>query len=187
MSKKKQEQPSAEEPVENGAAADTAGDLRERIDMLEAALDKATAETQGVRDALAEEKADGLRLLAEFDTFRRRNAEAVRRARDEGTADVADKLLPVLDTLERAVDSVADATVKAGLSMVLRQVVQVFTSVGVEEIPAENVPFDPAVHNAIESLPAPSADAAGTVACVLQRGYKRGEKILRHALVRVYT
>ena len=97
--------------------------------------------------------------------------------------------LPVLDNLERALETEQKngtvGSLMEGLEIVLKQMLQTLASLGVEEIEAENKPFDPTCHNAMMQIPACEGQGKGIVAAVFQKGYKMGDKIIRYSMVQV--
>lgn len=143
------------------------------------------------KDRLIAELKDALlRQMADFDNFRRRTEKEKERIRLDAVADLVGAFLPVLDNLGRAAavplpsgspDAVA---VKEGLAQVLRQADEALVQLGVQEIPALGATFDPAVHHAVLHV---EDDAAGaeTVVEVYQKGYRCGERIVRHSMVKV--
>ena len=122
------------------------------------------------------------RLQAEFDNFRKRNAESVKTARNDGINEMILELLPIMDSFERGVASVEESA-KSGMELICKQLSNLFTKYNVEEIPSLDVDFDPNVHHAIAQCDDP--DNAGKIVEVYQKGYKRNNKVLRAALVKV--
>jgi molecular chaperone GrpE len=98
------------------------------------------------------------------------------------------ELLPVLDNLERALEALVAAGnegasgIVAGVEMVRQQLGGLIAGRGVEEIPAHGAAFDPTVHEAVQSVPAPG-HPAGTVVAVVQRGYRMNDNVIRPARV----
>ena len=126
------------------------------------------------------------RKQAEFANYRRRTEGVRQEAFDDGRRDAIDKLLPVIDNLERAL-SVAgenEEGLKAGVEMVLRQTKETFAKMGVEEIDPMGQPFDAELHNAVMQGSEDEGEP-GTVCMVLQKGYKLGNRVIRHAMVKV--
>jgi molecular chaperone GrpE len=136
-------------------------------------LERVTAERDQYLDALQ-------RLKAEFDNFRKRNDRERQTVALGATRDVVRGLLPVMDNLERAVVALGDQGegIVAGLEMVRGQLAGLLTGHGVEEIPAHGEAFDPMVHEAIASIPAPG-HPEGTVVEVVEKGYRQAEHVLR--------
>ena len=127
-----------------------------------------------------------LRTAAEYDNFRKRSQRERDAAFGNGISHALEKLLPVLDTLELAANTeTMDAAYKKGVSMTLDQAKNALEALGVKEIPAQDLPFDPQRHAAVMQQPAPEGVESGTVLSVLQRGYERDGKVIRHATVTV--
>ncbi|MGI6004480.1 MAG: nucleotide exchange factor GrpE [Christensenellales bacterium] len=128
------------------------------------------------------------RLQAEFENYRKRNLSVRQDARCEGTAEVVLEILPVLDNLQRAVESVQEDEngLLEGVRMVQRQFIEILGRLGIEEIPAEaGASFDPKVHEAVMQVPAQEDQKSGQIAQVLLKGYKMGAKVLRATMVSV--
>lgn len=123
------------------------------------------------------------RLQAEFDNYRKRNAEAVKQARADGGNDVVLAMLPVLDTVEIAIKMISDDATKAGVQLIEKKFQEVFSKYGVKEIDALGNEFDPNLHNAVMQVE--DVDNAGKVVEVLQKGYTRDGKVIRYSMVKV--
>ena len=126
-----------------------------------------------------------LRLAADYDNFRKRTAKEKEQSYGNGKADAIEKLLPVYDNLERALNQpTEDAAYKKGVEMTMTQLVSIFTSLGVEIFGQTGDVFDPNIHNAV--MHTEDADAAeNTITQVFQKGFKLGDKIVRFAMVQV--
>ena len=126
------------------------------------------------------------RVQADFDNFRRRNESVRSDAFADGQRNVITAMLPVLDNLERALDSAGDAddALRTGVEMTLRQLRDALTRLGVTPIDRLGEKFDPKVENAILQG-SPDEGEPGTVCAVLQKGYMVGSFVLRHAMVKV--
>ncbi len=126
-----------------------------------------------------------LRLAADYDNFRKRNAKEKEQLYTAGKADAVEKLLPVYDNLERALNQpTEDAAYKKGVEMTMTQLVGILNGLGVEIYGNVGDVFDPNLHNAVmhteqEDLP------ENTISQVFQKGFKLGEKIVRFAMVQV--
>jgi len=124
-----------------------------------------------------------LRLMAEFGNFRNRTAKEKDNIYGDAVANTLRDLLPVLDNLQRALESpCSDEEYKKGVELIHKGLWEVMTGMGVEEIAEVGVDFDPAIHNAVMHV---QDDSLGknTVAQVLQKGYRIGDRILRYAMV----
>ena len=169
---KPESETSPEAPVEEAKA--------EEEDPAQKALDEANAKT-AVYLQLAQ------RVQADFENFRRRNESVRADAYADGRKDVAAAMLPVLDNLERAVEAAAgsqDEALKNGVEMVLKQMTDAYEKLGVKPIDRMGEKFDPNLENAILQGTEEEGEP-GTVCQVLQKGYMIGDKVLRHAMVKV--
>lgn len=135
----------------------------------------------------AEYLAMAQRVQADFENFRRRNESVRADSFAEGKRDVAAAMLPVLDNLERAAEAAAgsqDEALKNGVELVLKQMNEVYKKLNVSPIDRLGEKFDPNLENAILQGTEEEGEP-GTVCQVLQKGYMMGEKVLRHAMVKV--
>ena len=137
-------------------------------------------------DELAAMEDKYLRVLAEFDNFRKRTAKEKVGMYDDGIIAAASKLLPTLDNLRRALDaapSMDDALYK-GVDMTLGQLIKAFEELGVEEVPAQpGQPFDPVHHFAVAHTQDEQLEK-NVVAEELQKGYVYKGRVVRHAMVK---
>ena len=126
-----------------------------------------------------------LRLAADYDNFRKRTAKEKEQLYGNGKADAVEKLLPVYDNLERALNQpTEDAAYNKGVEMTMTQLVTILNSLGVEIFGEAGDAFDPNIHNAVMHTEDDSA-AENTITQVFQKGFKLGEKIVRFAMVQV--
>lgn len=151
-----------------------------------AELEKLKKELENVRGELAENKDKYLRLAAEYDNFRRRAAKEKEGVYSDAYADVISAILPVIDNLERAVKFSEDKESKLyeGLSMTLRSFEETLEKLGVEVIESDGKEFDPNLHNAVMHI---EDDSYGenVVVETFTKGYRKGDKIIRYAMVKV--
>ena len=131
-----------------------------------------------------------IRLAADFDNYRKRQAQERENLLKFGTENALTKMLDVIDNFERgekALENVDDCTkVKESFNLIHKQVLETLQKLGLEEIEAEGQEFDPNFHDAVMQTPT-SEHPEHTVIKVLQKGYKMGDKVLRPALVNVAT
>ena len=126
-----------------------------------------------------------LRLAAEYDNFRKRNTKEKELLYTLGKAEAVEKLLPVYDNLERALNQpTADEAYKKGVELTLTELIKIFGTLGVEIYGAPGDVFDPNLHNAVMHID-DEAYGENTIAQVFQKGFKVGEKIVRFAMVQV--
>ena len=142
------------------------------------------AELNAMRDTLKSAKDEQLRLLAEMDNQRKRMQRDVESARRSGVERVLAGLLPVVDSLERGLsDGAADpAKLRAGVELTLRQLQKALSDQGLETVDPVGQAFDPEQHQAMSVVETGQFDP-GTVASVMQKGYRLQERLLRPALV----
>ena len=126
-----------------------------------------------------------LRLAAEFDNFRKRSQKEKEQSYTFGKADAVEKLLPVYDNLERALQQpTADEAFKKGVEMTMTQLVSILNGLGVEIFGQAGDTFDPNLHNAVMHTEDENA-AENTITQVFQKGFKIGDKVVRFAMVQV--
>jgi molecular chaperone GrpE len=140
-----------------------------------------TEEVESLRRALDEAEQRHLRLLADFDNLRRRMAREQEAARREGRRAALLPLLPVLDTLERALAAGStDPDFYEGVAATHRLFISALREAGAEPVEAVGGPFDPKLHEAIATVPAYDVPA-GTVTREVRRGWRLGDELLRPA------
>ena len=126
-----------------------------------------------------------LRVAAEFDNFRKRTLKEKEQSYGNGKADAVEKLLPVYDNLERALNQpTEDEAFKKGVEMTMTQLVGIFSGLGVEIFGNVGDEFDPNFHNAVMHTEDENF-GENTICQVFQKGFKLGEKIIRFAMVQV--
>jgi len=137
---------------------------------------------------LEAERSQALRVLADFQNFRRRTEEQRLETASRAVDGFISELLPVLDNFERALGAASDSqsheALVAGVELILRQLRELLQRHGVEPIEAVGREFDPTVHEAVMRVPVEDA-AENTVIEEVQRGYRRGSRVLRPAMVKV--
>lgn len=137
-------------------------------------------------DKLAKEKDDYIRLMAEFDTFRRRSAEDRLSLTASAAADTVKGMLPVLDACERAMEMLASSADEAaieGTNLIYNKLMDYLKTKGLDKIEAKGEKFDTDLHEAVRPIPAPTEDLKGKVIDVIQTGYTFNGKVLRYAKV----
>ena len=145
------------------------------------------AKIEGLNTQLEASKSDYLRLMAEFDTFRRRSAEERLSLVGSASADTIKGLLPILDDCEIALQNLEKSTdseaAKEGTQMIFGKLTAYLKTKGLERIEAKGADFDTELHEAVTTFPAPSEELKGKVIDVVQTGYTLGGKVLRYAKV----
>ena len=126
-----------------------------------------------------------LRVAAEFDNFRKRTIKEKEASYGNGKADAVEKLLPVYDNLERALNQACeDEAFKKGVEMTMTQLVGIFSGLGVEIFGNVGDSFDPNFHNAVMHIEDENYGES-EICQVFQKGFKLGDKIIRFAMVQV--
>lgn len=190
--KKQQEQAAAQEAAEAPEIMDVT-DTEENETEVEAAELGENARLQNELDAaraeIEKEKKEYLFLMADFDNFRKRvmreKADLLKNAGER----VISGLLPIVDDFERGLAAVAEAkdaeAVRQGMEMIYQKLVRYLESQGVKAMDSNGADFDPDLHEAIATVPAPTPEQKGKVLDTTQKGYMLNDKVLRHAKVAV--
>ena len=145
--------------------------------------DKRAEEIEALKAELSELNDKYLRMAAEYDNFRRRSREERDALYDSALSDTVSELLPIIDNLERAALYDDGEKVKEGLVMTLASVKSVFEKMGVEAFGECGETFDPNIHNAVLHVDDESL-GDGEIVDVFQKGYKKGKRIIRFAMVK---
>ena len=175
--KKKNEEPVQEEILEQAEQA---------AEAQQAETQPEVEETPAAEVEQAPQQDDKyLRLAAEYDNYRKRTAKEKEALWTSAKADTAAAFLPVYDNLERAVkQETADEAYKKGVEMTMNQLKEVFSKLGIEEIPALGEQFDPNLHNAVMHIDSEEL-GENVISQVFQAGFRCGEKVIRFSMVQV--
>ena len=150
--------------------------------------DKDNKRIEELENALKESEDKYLLMLAEYDNFKKRTMKEKESLYKDGIADCAEKLLTVLDNLERAsnvdVENSDAQSIVDGVNKILEQAKEVFSKMGIEEISAKGEKFNPELHNAVMHEENEEYEE-NTVSEVFLKGYKIGDKVIRHSMVKV--
>ena len=191
-----QEQPAAEPKTAEQAAPEAAAEqaapaAEEKDGKKDGWFNKKTHELEAVKAKLeaAQQEAGQtkdklLRMAAEYDNDRKRTAREADQKFNDGISFAVNQIIPILDTLEMAANApTTDENYKKGVTMTLDKAAKALDTLHVEEIEALGKAFDPNIMNAVQQVPAEEGQESGTVVTVYQKGYKLGDKIVRHATV----
>ncbi len=152
--------------------------------------DKSTDAIRSKDQQIADISDKFIRLAAEYDNFRRRSQKEKDALYNDSVATVASAWLPVVDNLERSIIVSSEykheeaKKIKSGVELILQQAKEAMNALGIIEIEAKGGPFDPNTMEAIMHVDDENAGESEVVE-VFTKGYKRGEKIIRHAIVKV--
>ena len=144
---------------------------------LQAKLEEAEKKNTELKDQL-------LRTAAEYDNYRKRSQREADQKFNDGISHAVTQILGILDTLDMAANAAcADENYKKGVTMTLDKAAKALETLHITEIEALNKPFDPNFMNAVQQVPPEDGQESGSVVRVFQKGYKIGDKIIRHAMV----
>ena len=168
--------PKAEEA--EGKAGDTTQKSEKTEKKTETKEEKKTEPPQGASDAY-------LRLLAEYDNYRKRSQKEKDNLYADVRADVVTKFLPVYDNLVRAIQQgTEDEAYRKGVEMIMNQFCTTLQKLGVEKIEALGQTFDPTLHNAVMHVE-DETKGENEIVEVFQEGFRLGDKVIRFAMVKV--
>lgn len=177
--KEKMENPEIEEVQEEKV------DVVKGIEMLESRLIESEKKLEAVTKELEDTKGTFQRTLAEYDNYRKRTAKEKAETYNNGMTNAVTNILPVLDTLEMALNApCTDENYKKGIELTLTTAKNALSNMGITEIDALDKEFDPNLHNAVMQESVEGVEV-GIVTKQFQKGYKLGEKVIRHATVAV--
>ncbi len=192
------------EPVEATAdtsdaeSAEEASDQEERDAVIEAIDELAdrAVEIERLKDELGQAADQLKRQAAEFQNYRRRTEQEKAQSVSLGKSLVISTMLDVIDDFERSLEATNKAeeevegelsptyqSLKNGVELVYQKLTGEINRLGVEPIEAEGQPFDEELHEAMMQQPAGDGEEAGIVLTEIQRGYRMGDRVLRHARV----
>jgi len=189
MTKKNKKQEIQEEEMNEttAEAAETSPveEMPEEMDQASAEMDALKRQLEEAKAKLAESVDGWQRSQAEFQNYKKRVERDSEIVRSNMKGDIAKKILPILDDLERAMQNrPADELWADGIELIVRKFQNVLDGEGLKKIEAEGVEFNPNFHEAISNEPSEEVES-GYVIAVVQNGYMLGERVVRPALVRV--
>ncbi len=183
MSKKQKgkeaEAKEVETKVKENKKADEVNETEEKVKEL-------LKENEELKASVAKEKDDYLRLMADFENFRRHAAESKLELVNSASADTIKGLLPILDDCERAMKMLAEADDKValeGTELIYNKLMGYLKTKGLEMIKAKDEKFDTDFHEAVAQVPVGEEDKKGLVFDVVQTGYTLSGKVIRYAKV----
>ena len=175
------------EAAENTAeATETEKKTQKKTDTkaLKAELAAANAELEAKNNELAEQSDKYLRMMAEYDNFRKRSAKERDGIYSDAVCDSVGDILSVVDNLERAAIYSDAEKVAEGLALTAKSVHTLFEKLGIEQTASVGDTFDPNLHNAVMHIE-DEEHKEGEILEVFQKGYRKGDKIIRYAMVKV--
>ena len=184
-----------EETVEETVSEATEEEVQEKkpaekkkVKKLEAEIEALAKEKAALETSLAEANDKYTRLFAEYDNYRKRSAKEREGVYTDAYVDVIKDILPILDNMERALQykdaQGGEDNMAKGLEMIMKSFAESLTKMGVSEIAALGETFDPNVHNAIMHVDDEQFGESEIVE-VFMKGYIKGDKVIRHSVVKV--
>ena len=168
--------------AENNAAEEATAEMQEDETEEQDPLEKAQAEIEELKNQL-------LYKAAEFDNYRKRTLKERAELILNGGEKFITAILPIIDDMERAIESGAKTddpeVLREGMELIHQKFIKVLEAQGVSKIDTENADFDTDVHEAVAMVPGMGDDKKGKVIDCLQKGYKLNDKVIRHAKVAV--
>lgn len=168
------------------AKKEKAQDTQETVEQVDERVSELEQNIQKKDEEISELNDKYMRLVAEYDNYKKRTVKEKEALYTSSVCDIVKELLPVVDNLERAMNSFEDKESEhyKGFEMVLRQTNEIFTKIGVEEIKAEGETFNPDLHNAVMHIDDENF-GENVVAEQFQKGYTYKDKVIRYSMVKV--
>ena len=172
--------------VENGQTKET--ELKEEVETSQQENTETAAENESASEQELQELKDKyLRLMAEFDNYKKRTFREKLETINQAARDTVLSILPVLDDFDRAKLMADDASTEEvfseGVELVYNKLHGVLKGKGLAVMDTNGQPFDPELHEAMTEIPAPSEDLKGHIVDTIEKGYTLNDKIIRHAKV----
>ena len=184
----------ADEKINETPAEDTEAEAEKKAEKKDAKqksekklaseLEAAKKECEKLEGELKDEKDKYLRMLAEYDNFRRRTQKDRENVYADAYGEALGELLPILDNIERAILYSDNANFADGMKAIVGQIASAMEKLGIETFGEAGEAFDPMLHNAVMHVEDESL-GENVIAEVFQKGYKKGDRIIRHAMVKV--
>jgi len=177
------ENTASEEVKEEKTEAETSAGEEKKEQKKKSESKRESSEVENLKKELEEANDKFLRTAAEYQNFRTRSQKEKESLYNDSKADTLSKIIPVLDNFERA--SAAEANpedYKKGIEMIFKQFSDTLTALGVEAFGEAGEPFDPNIHNGVSHIDDENL-GENVIATVYQKGYKIGDRIIRHAVV----
>ena len=159
-------------------------DSKSEVKKLKSELDELKKSLSEKEKELDEQSDKYMRVLAEYDNFRRRTQKERDNIYSDAYSDAVAYILPIYDNMERAVQYADSDKMSEGLSLLLKSFDDAMAKMGITEIEALGKPFDPEIHNAVMHVEDENY-GENEVIEVLQKGFRREDKIIRYAMVKV--
>ena len=157
---------------------------KKKVKKLEAELEKQSKLLESKEAELSVLNDKYMRMMAEYDNYRRRSAKEREDVYSDAYGEAISAMLPVIDNLERAANFSESDKVQEGIALTFKSFSETLTKLGIESFGQVGEPFDPTIHNAVMHVEDESLGES-VITDVFQKGYRKGDKIIRHAMVKV--
>lgn len=188
MAKDKNKEPQKDKKPEAPEQEQTVKQEEEQIVKAEETQKTVSEETelQKLQKEFEEHKQQHLRVLAEYDNFRKRSQNEKNAIYNNAVSDTIQAILPIADNIERALsqENASAEDMRKGVEMIENQIVACFEKLGITEMGQVGEPFDPNLHNAVAHIEDTTL-GENVIAAVYQKGYMLGDRVVRHAMVQV--
>ena len=176
--KKEPEQTPEAEPQAETAQTQQAEEAKEQTSQ--------ATELEKLQKEYEEHKQQHLRVLAEYDNFRKRSQNEKNAIYNNAVSDTVQAILPIADNIERALsqENASAEDMRKGVEMIESQIQSCFEKLGLTEMGKVGEPFDPNLHNAVAHIEDENL-GENVIAAVYQKGYQLGDRVVRHAMVQV--
>ena len=178
------EAPKEEQKPSEKAEKEDKEDKKKRLKKLENEIESLKKQIEDKDKALEAEKDKYMRMYAEYDNFRRRSAKEREGVYADAYTDALKELLPILDNLDRAAQYKDAEAVSKGLEMIRKSMSEALSKLGVTEMECLGKTFDPNFHTAVMHEE-DETKGEGEIVEVFQKGYVKGDKVIRYAMVKV--
>lgn len=186
---KKQDEQLQPEMTEEQVANETAGQQESAEELETEEVDGLEKKVVDLENEISDLKDKNLRMMAEFDNYRRRTSQEKLNLKDATQDDMLREFLPLVDDFDRAMAAMEQAqdvdALREGMHLIYDKVSAYLDKYGVVAMPTQDVAFDVELHEAIAMLPAASEEQKGKILDCVKKGYTRNDKVLRHAQVAV--
>lgn len=186
MSKCKEDKKNKQENVNSSIEDENCENVAEAVEKVEIEENPLEKEVENLKTQLSEEKDRLMRTAAEYANYRSRTEKEKAQIYGNATADAIKTILPIADSIDSAIAAMKDAPeeYKKGVELIKSQMAKAFDGLGIESFGDVGDEFNPDLYNAISHIDDENF-GENTVSMVFQKGYKCGEKIIRHCMVQV--
>ncbi len=175
----------SEEIKENEDAKKKTADKKGQSEKkLRAELEELKAKLESKEKELSEQNDKYLRMIAEYDNYRKRTAKERENIYTDAYFDAIGEILPIIDNVERASEFKDSEKVSEGVAMILKSFKELLEKKSIEAYGAAGDTFDPNIHDAMMHIENEEL-GENVISAVFMKGYKKDERVLRHAMVTV--